>query len=60
MAGAECQVDALLAKVQRLTSEQVKKKRLRLLFTVCGLDLASDDAIDGALQRSIDRGVFPL
>ena len=32
----------------------------RLLFTVCGLDLASDDVIDDALQRLIDRGFFPL
>ena len=35
-------------------------RRLRLLSTVCGLDWTSDEVIDDALQRSIDRGIFPL
>ena len=35
-------------------------RRLRVLSTVCGLDWTSDEVIDDALQRSIDRGIFPL
>ena len=35
-------------------------RRLRLQFRVCGLAWTSDVVIDGALHRSIDRGLFPL
>ena len=50
----------LFSPLWRLFYSILLHRRLRLLSTVCGLDWTSDEMIDDALQRSIDRGIFPL